>query len=172
MRYRDGEVSYCDRWHYFHDWVESAVKQGMLEADVALEGEISRSLPLNFMSSNRDLYPKLQSNALFDCISHREDSRLVQQRFIPMEAIESVVPSLQSGDLFAIATRVQGLDVSHTGVLVRSGSQVDAIHAAPGRGVMRSPGLAGYLRSVPDAIGVVIVRPSALATGIQHPADD
>ena len=172
LRYRDGEVSYCNRWHYFHDWVESAVRQGMLEPDVALEGEISRSLPLNFMSSNRALYPKLQSNALFDCISTLEASRRVQQRFIPLEAIESVVPSLQSGDLFAIATRVQGLDVSHTGVLVRSGSQVDAIHAAPGRGVMRSPGLAGYLRSVPDAIGVVIVRPAALTTGIQHPADD
>ena len=144
----------------------------MLEPDVALEGEISRSLLLNFMSSNRALYPKLQSHALFDCIKVREEARRVQQRFIPLEAIESVLPSLQSGDLFAIATRVQGLDVSHTGVLVRSGAQVDAIHAAPGRGVMRSPGLARYLRSVPDAIGVVIVRPSALATAIQHSADD
>ena len=169
LRYRDGNVSYCNRWHYFHDWVESAVSQGMLESDIALEGEISRALPLNFMSSNRDLYPKLQSNALFNCIRHQEDSRRVHQRFIPLEAIESVVPSLQSGDLFAIATRVQGLDVSHTGVLVKSGSRVDAIHAAPGRGVMRSAGLARYLRSVPDAIGVVIVRPTASATGIQHP---
>lgn len=169
LRYRDGVVSYCNRWHYFHDWVESAVRQGMLEPDVALEGGISRALPLNFMSSNRALYPKLQSSALFDCIRHREDSRRVQQRFIPLDAIESVVPSLQSGDLFAIATRVQGLDVSHTGVLVKSGSRVDAIHAAPGRGVMRSSGLARYLRSVPDAIGVVIVRPTASATGIQHP---
>ena len=42
LRYRDGVVSYCNRWHYFHDWVESAVRQGMLEPDVALEGEISR----------------------------------------------------------------------------------------------------------------------------------
>ena len=172
LRYRDGEASYCNRWHYFHDWAASAVRQGMLEPDVALEGEISRSLLLNFMSSNRALYPKLQSNALFDCIKVREKARRVQQRFIPLEAIESVLPSLQSGDLFAIATRVQGLDVSHTGVVVRSGSQVDAIHAAPGLGVMRSPGLARYLRSVPDAIGVVIVRPLASATGVQHPADD
>ena len=30
LRYRDGEVSYCNRWHYFHDWVGSAVRQGML----------------------------------------------------------------------------------------------------------------------------------------------
>ena len=170
LRYRDGEVSYCNRWHYFHDWVGSAVRQGMLEADFALEGEISRSLPLNFMSSNRSLYPKLQSNVLFDCISSLEDSRRVQQRFIPLEAIESVLPSLQSGDLFAIATRVQGLDVSHTGVLVRSESRMDAIHAAPGRGVMRSLGLASYLRSVPDAIGVVIVRPAELPIDIQ-PSD-
>ena len=59
LRYRDGVVSYCNRWHYFHDWVESAVRQGMLEPDVALEGGISRALPLNFMSSNRSLYPEV-----------------------------------------------------------------------------------------------------------------
>ncbi|WP_186501437.1 N-acetylmuramoyl-L-alanine amidase-like domain-containing protein [Synechococcus sp. A15-60] len=168
LRYRDGDVSYCNRWHYFQDWVDSAVKQGMLEADFALEGEVSRSLSLNFMSSNRALYPKLRSNVLFDCINALENSHRVQQRFIPLSAIESVLPSLQSGDLFAIATRVEGLDVSHTGVLVRSGSRMDAIHAAPGEGVMRSPGVARYLRSVPDAIGVVIVRPAASAIGTQH----
>lgn len=86
------------------------------------------------MSTNRDLYPKLKSNNLFNCIRSIEASRHVVQRLVPLEAIEAVLPKLQSGDLFAIATRVQGLDVSHTGVLVRVGSRVDAIHAAPGRG--------------------------------------
>ena len=169
LRYRDGDVSYCKRLHYFHDWADSAVQQGILEADFKLKEEVSRTLRLNFMSTNRDLYPKLKSNDLFNCIRSIEASRHVVQRLVPLEAIEAVLPKLQSGDLFAVATRVQGLDVSHTGVLVRVGSRVDAIHAAPGRGVMRSSGLAQYLRSVPDAIGVVIVRPTASAKGIQHP---
>ena len=159
LRYRDGRVSYCTRQHYFHDWVRSAQSQNLLETTSGWPGEITRSLPLNFMSEQRQLYRPMQSEELFDCIRRREESRQVVQHYVPLHAIESVLPRIQSGDLFAIATRIEGLDVSHTGVLVRDRSSVDAIHAAPGRGVMRSRSFGRYLRSIPDAIGAVIVRP-------------
>ena len=159
LRYRDGRVSYCTRQHYFHDWVRSAQSQNLLETTSGWPGEITRSLPLNFMSEQRQLYRPMQSEELFDCIRRREESRQVVQHYVPLHAIESVLPRIQSGDLFAIATRIEGLDVSHTGVLVREGARVDALHAAPGRGVMRSRSFGRYLRSIPDAIGAVIVRP-------------
>ena len=159
LRYRDGRVSYCTRQHYFHDWVRSAQSQNLLETTSGWPGEITRSLPLNFMSEQRQLYRPMQSEELFDCIRRREENRQVVQRYVPLHAIESALPRIQSGDLFSIATRIEGLDVSHTGVLVREGSSVDAIHAAPGRGVMRSRSFGRYLRSIPDAIGAVIVRP-------------
>jgi hypothetical protein len=159
LRYRDGRVTYCTRQHYFHDWVRSAQSQNLLETTSGWPGETTRSLPLNFMSQQRQLYRPMQSEELFDCIRRREESRQVVQHYVPLHAIESVLPRVQSGDLFAIATRVEGLDVSHTGVLVREGGSVNAIHAAPGRGVMRSRSFARYLRSIPDAIGAVIVRP-------------
>lgn len=159
LRYRDGRVSYCTRQHYFHDWVQSAQSQNLLETTSVWPGEISRSLPLNFMSEQRQLYRPMQSQELFDCIRRREKSRQVVQHYVPLNAIESVLPRVQSGDLFAIATRIEGLDVTHTGVLIREGASVDAIHAAPGRGVMRSRSFGRYLRSIPDAIGAVIVRP-------------
>ena len=159
LRYRDGRVSYCTRQHYFHDWARSAQSQNLLETTSGWPGEITRSLPLNFMSEQRQLYRPMQSEELFDCIRRSEERRQVVQHYVPLHAIESVLPRIQSGDLFAIATRIEGLDVSHTGVLVREGSSVDAIHAAPGRGVMRSRSFGRYLRSIPDAIGAVIVRP-------------
>ncbi len=159
LRYRDGQVNYCTRQHYFHDWVRSAQSQNLLETTSGWPGEITRSLPLNFMSEQRQLYRPMQSQELFDCIRRRDENRQVVQHYVPLHAIESVLPRIQSGDLFAIATRIEGLDVSHTGVLVRDGSSVDAIHAAPGRGVMRSRSFGRYLRSIPDAIGAVIVRP-------------
>ena len=118
-----------------------------------------RNLSLNFMSSHRDRYPALESPVLFDCIREREQGRRVEQHYLPLETLETALPTLQSGDLFAVATSIGGLDVTHTGVLVREGSRLDAIHAAPGRGVMRSRSFENYLRSVPDAIGAVIVRP-------------
>ena len=159
LRYRNGEISYCTRQHYFHDWIGSAQLQGVLEASSAWPGQARRHLSLNFMSSHRDRYPALQSPALFDCIDELEQGRRIDQYYLPLAVLDDALPSLQSGDIFAVATRVEGLDVSHTGVLVRDGSRLDAIHAAPGRGVMRSRSFTTYLRSVPDAIGAVIVRP-------------
>ena len=159
LRYRNGNVGYCTRQHYFHDWVISAQTQGLLDTTTDWPGQASRDLPLNFMSSHRDLYPPLQSSRLFDCIHEREQGRRIEQHYLPLESLDAALPSLRSGDLFAVATRVSGLDVSHAGVLVREGSRLDAIHAAPGRGVMRSRSFSQYLQSVPDAIGAVIVRP-------------
>ena len=159
LRYRNGEISYCTRQHYFHDWVGSAQLQGVLETSPVWPRQAMRNVSLNFMSSHRDRYSALQSPALFDCINALEQGRQIDQYYLPLAALDEALPSLQSGDIFAVATRVAGLDVSHTGVLVRDGSRLDAIHAAPGRGVMRSRSFATYLRSVPDAIGAVIVRP-------------
>ena len=165
LRYRNGEISYCTRQHYFHDWVGSAQLQGVLETSPVWPRQAMRNVSLNFMSSHRDRYPALQSPALFDCIDGLERGRQIDQHYLPLVVLDVALPSLQSGDIFAVATRVGGLDVSHTGVLVRDGSRLDAIHAAPGRGVMRSRSFTRYLRSVPDAIGAVIVRPQRLKQG-------
>ena len=75
LRYRNGEISYCTRQHYFHDWVGSAQLQGVLEAYSAWPGQARLHLSLNFMSSHRDRYPALQSPALFDCIDALEQER-------------------------------------------------------------------------------------------------
>ena len=159
LRYRNGEISYCTRQHYFQDWVGSAQLHGVLETSPVWPGQAMRNLSLNFMSSHRNRYPALQSPALFHCIDALEQERRIDQHYLPLAALDDALPSFQSGDIFAVATRVGGLDVSHTGILVRDGSRLDAIHAAPGRGVMRSRSFTRYLRSVPDAIGAVIVRP-------------
>ena len=162
LRYRNGEIGYCTRQHYFHDWVGSAQTQGLIESAPVRSAQAIRNLPLNFMSSHRDRYPALQSPGLFNCIRAREQGRRIEQHYLPLASLEAALPSLQSGDIFAVATRVGGLDVSHMGVLVREGSRLDAIHAAPGRGVMRSRSFIRYLSSVPDAIGAVIVRPQSV----------
>ena len=167
LRYRNGHVDYCTRQHYFHDWVLSAQDQGLLESDTSWPGQATRVLPLNFMSSHRDQYPALQFPRLFDCIRQRERGRRIEQQYLPLASLEIALPSLRSGDLFAVATSVKGLDVSHTGVLVRDGSRLDAIHAAPGHGVIRSRSFARYLSSLPDAIGAVIVRPRSRITPSQ-----
>jgi hypothetical protein len=61
---------------------------------------------------------------------------------------------------FGLATGVPGLDVSHVGFVEVEGPRRHALHAAPGRGVMRSRDLARYVTGVSDVVGVMVLRPA------------
>ena len=83
----------------------------------------------------------------------------MKQAYIPLAALPQALPSLRTGDIFALVTKVPGLDVTHVGFLEVTGGEVDAIHAAEGAGVIRSKNLAAYAAKVPEVIGVAIYRP-------------
>lgn len=160
LRYEDGRVDYCLRHHYFSRWAEAAERQGYLvNITPFLPGAVSRQRPLTFMSSHADSYEPMQLPANRSCITNLEKQLVVNQSFIPLAQLKQALPSLRSGDIFGLVTRVEGLDVTHVGILEASGGAVDAIHAAQGQGVMRSLDLVSYAKAVPDVIGVMVLRP-------------
>jgi hypothetical protein len=59
---------------------------------------------------------------------------VLEQATIPLAALPGVLPSLHSGDIFGLVTKVPGLDVTHVGFLEKHDGVVDAIHAAEGAG--------------------------------------
>ncbi|BAU12662.1 hypothetical protein LEP3755_31930 [Leptolyngbya sp. NIES-3755] len=164
QRYENGEINgYCSRLHYFSYWIEDNQRRGIV-TDITKElGGISLGKPLNFMSTNWKKYPKLvASEKEHQCIEQME-ARLnaTTVNYIPTNQIRSRYSELKSGDILAIATRVPGLDVTHTGFVYRSpNGEVGIIHAAPGRGVKISSDLETYLNRVEDAIGVIVARPN------------
>ena len=97
------------------------------------------------------------------CITQLESNLVVRQSYVPIASLARAAQKLRSGDIFALVTSVDGLDVTHTGLLERSGKHLNAIHAAPKRGVMRSQDFVRYAASVDDVVGVSILRPVAAA---------
>jgi hypothetical protein len=93
------------------------------------------------------------------CIAALERNLSVRQSYVPIGALGGVAAKLRSGDIFALVTAVDGLDVSHTGFLERSRSGLHAIHAAPKRGVIRSSNFLRYASGVEDVVGISILRP-------------
>ena len=165
LRYQDGRVDYCSRHHYFSLWAQAAERQGYLvNLTPFLPGATSRRRRLNFMSTHADAYPPMQNPRLRSCIGAQEADRVIEQTYLPLDQLEKALPSLRNGDLFGLVTRVDGLDVTHVGVVERLDGRLDALHAAPGNGVMRSVDLARYTRHVPDVIGLMILRPMPKAT--------
>lgn len=160
LRYQDGRIDYCSRHHYFSLWAQAAERQGYLvNLTPFLPGATSRRRRLNFMSTHADAYLPMQNPRLRSCIRAQEADRVIEQSYLPLDQLEKALPSLRNGDLFGLVTRVDGLDVTHVGVVERLDGRLDAVHAAPGNGVMRSVNLARYARNVPDVIGLMILRP-------------
>lgn len=163
QRYENGEINgYCSRLHYFSHWIEDNQRRGIVTDITKDLGGISLNKKINFISENWQKYPKLvASEKERQCIEQME-TRLnaVTVNYIPTNQIRNRYRELQSGDILAIATRIPGLDVTHTGFVYRNtNGEVGIIHAAPGRGVKISSDLETYLKRVKDAIGVIIARP-------------
>ena len=163
LRYAKGEVGYCSRHHYFHHWGRAAQDAGLVD-DITrdLPGHQSRSLRLDYMSNHPGSYAPLRNQATLACITRLEQGYGVVQDYIPNAALNQVTPLLRSGDLFAVATSVGGLDVTHIGVIVTDASGVSAVHAVPGQGVIRSKPFHRYIESIPESIGAVIFRPRSV----------
>ena len=161
LRYDGGRVTYCDRHHYFSLWAAAAQQQGLLtDITATLPGARRRRIPLRFMGDHPQAYRPMRQSANRRCISQRERGLVVDQAYVPTGALERALPQLRNGDIFGLVTRVKGLDVTHVGVVEVEGGRHHAVHAAPGRGVMRSWDLARYVAGVPDVVGLMVLRPS------------
>ena len=167
-RYRDGQLGdYCDRLHYFSDWIFDNEQRGNMRSIAGLNSDPFNK-PLTFMSSHRNSYPQLKaSTEAYDCIAQQE--RKLNQaltptnhRYIPTHRIRANQDLLQAGDVVAIATSISGLDVTHTGLAYENpDGSIGLIHAAPGAGVKLSPDLQWYVERVDSAIGIMVTRPVA-----------
>jgi Protein of unknown function (DUF1460) len=163
-RYRDGKLdNYCDRLHYFSDWVLDNQQRGLVK-DI---GTVPLKRSLSFMSQNwRKYSPIVKDPSLKDCIQTTE-SRLSQKlqsgqlNYIPIESLRSQENQLRSGDIIGLVTNLKGLDVTHSGFLYRKGSQTPAglLHASQRSGIKVSANLERYVRGVDGAIGIIVARP-------------
>ena len=160
LRYESGKVNYCYRNHYFSLWAKHAEQRGLIR-NIAprLRGTILRERPLSFMSSHPSSYRPMFLQHNKDCIMERERGLTTNQTYIPLSALNSVATEIRSGDIFGLVTSVSGLDVTHTGIIDRQDSRIDAIHSVPNDGVIRTKNFLHYAAKVPDVIGVSIYRP-------------
>jgi len=132
LRYRDGVLAgYPSRLHYFSEWIQDAERKGILSDITAELGGIPDPRPIHFMSSNPGSYRQLsEAPALVEEIRARE--RLLSARvrhIIPQELIGVIEGSLRNGDIIAAVSRLDGLDIAHTGVAIQQGGRIHLLHA-------------------------------------------
>ena len=163
IRYRDGEVNgYPSRLHYFTDWIEDNQKKGLV-SDISHElGGIELNKEINFMSRHRDLYPMLKEDASVDQIKITEGELSKRNLYyLPREDVASLESKLRNGDIIALATSIEGLDVTHTGFAIQSeNGRIHLLHASSsGQVEITKIPLADYLLKVKSNIGIIVARP-------------
>jgi hypothetical protein len=163
LRYRDGQMDgYCSRLHYFSEWIYDNEKKGAVQNITLALGGSRVAGKLDFMSRNRDLYARFAGNdSLFQGIRRMEDSLATLDRwYIPQGMIRSIYPSLQAGDVVATSTTVEGLDVSHSGLVFENPQGgIGFLHASTKNGVTVADDLADYVMSNSATFGIVVARP-------------
>lgn len=167
IRYRGGKLDgYPSRLHYFTAWIRDKEAMGMV-TDLSRElGGIPLEKEINFMSSNRHLYPGLAEDEAFDKIrAHEQKLQEATIYYVPKEKVRNIESSLRSGDLVAMVTSIKGLDVSHTGILSREANgRIHLLHASTGEmEVTVSPQpFTEYLESGKKTLGILVARPVAM----------
>lgn len=159
-RYRGGHVeAYADRLHYTTEWARQGERRGTLK-DITLDlgGEVL-DRKISYMSSHPDSYPLMD-----DVGAIREaEARLNAEprHYIPKARVAQVLEDLRSGDIICMVTNVEGLDISHVGMVLVENGTVHLLHASTGpmKVVTDSRTLSQYLAARSSVIGIQVLRP-------------
>jgi hypothetical protein len=164
MRYRGGvRAGYTSRLHYFSEWIADNARRGLLR-DLGPElGAVEDQRPLRFMTTHRSAYRALADDGVYREIGEMERRLDASPRhLVPTARIPSVLDRIETGDVLAFATSIEGLDCTHTGLAYRDRAGVMRVLHAPlsGGEVQVSRGtLPEYVAALRSDTGILVARP-------------
>jgi hypothetical protein len=165
VRYRNGvRNGYPSRLHYLTDWIRNNSQKGLLK-DITKDLRGAEQVkPINFMGTHRNSYPALAEES--NWVAVREVEQELSQLplwILPQGQISEQEYLLQDGDIIALATDIDGLDVTHTGLAMRlADDRIHLLHASTvGEVVISEKPLADYLKGIKRNIGIIVARPVA-----------
>ncbi len=152
---------YSSRLHYFSDWIHDNQKKGIVRDVTAEIGGRPFRKTINFMTTHPDLYPPLKDAANLRRMKSVE--RTISRRslyFIPKKIVRTLEDRIHDGDLIAITTNTEGLDVQHVGLAVRVKNRIHLLHAssAERKVVLSKQTLYRYLMQSRARSGIMVAR--------------
>lgn len=163
IRYRDGiRDQYPSRLHYFVEWISNNQKKGLIDGTPNQNG-IKSNKVINYMSTHPASYPVLKEHPeLIPAIAAQEKS-LTQTGFMffPKNDIPNLYKQLQHGDIIALTSNIDGVDVNHVGIILKKGTEFYLLHAPlSGKKVLVSEGpITDFIKPESKNNGIMIARP-------------
>lgn len=123
VRYRNGEMSdYSSRLHYISEWILNNASRGNLK-------EVTADLPhanymiktIDFMTTHKDSYRSLKDDSAmvekikgFEMALRNHRMPYLKKSWLGDKAVKA---ALRDGDFVGLVTKIEGLDISHLGII-------------------------------------------------------
>ncbi|MFA7361376.1 MAG: N-acetylmuramoyl-L-alanine amidase-like domain-containing protein [Candidatus Kapaibacterium sp.] len=164
IRYRNGEINgYPSRLHYFTDWIYDNQQKGLIKDITEEISGIPYNKKINFMTSHTSSYMQLDGNNEYICEMEAIEANMNTRSlyYIKKGDVDDFYDKLQTGDIIATTTNIEGLDVTHTGFIYKENGKTKFMHASITKGeiVISSEELKEYLKSNKKQTGIIIARP-------------
>ena len=122
VRYRGGEMGdYSSRIHYISEWIiDNHVRGNLVEITPDLPHVDYMVKNIDYMTHHTDSYRQLKDDSAmvekirrFELRNHRFP--YLKRSWLDDKAVKA---ALRSGDFVSLVTKVEGLDVSHNGIII------------------------------------------------------
>lgn len=165
VRYRDGVMSdYSSRLHYISDWIINNSTRGNIK-DITPNFKDCRYIvkTIDFMSRHRDLYPSLKDSIIFSKIRNYEIGyRSHRFPYIKKALVNTkdAKETFKSGDIIGMVTNIDGLDISHLGIILNENGKLYFLNASMGgkKVQIEKQLFADYLAGIRNNIGIRVFR--------------
>ena len=165
IRYRNGvRDGYASRLHYTTWWIDDNIKKGIIEEVTNLSQHKQQPLNLHFMSSNSDKYPALKDNAqMRGKIEELEKPfRGITISYIPKALLnlDHNKLKIENGDIIALVTTIDGLDISHVGFAFWKNGNLHLLHASSAKKMVIKDAqtLHSYQKNKKKQTGIRVLR--------------
>lgn len=163
IRYRDGiRNQYPSRLHYFVEWISNNQGKRIIDGTPNQNGVKSNKV-INYMSTHPANYPVLKEHPeLIPAIAEQEKALTKTGfMFFPKNDIPNLYKHLQHGDIIALTSSIEGVDVNHVGIILKKGNEFYLLHAPlSGKKVLVSDGpITDFIKPNSKNNGIMIARP-------------
>jgi hypothetical protein len=164
IRYRNGILDgYLSRLHYFSDWIFDNESKKVISTISSIINGKKIVFNVNYMSTHPAMYKQLANDTGLVKGIRAAESAITKRTYyyIKKEDVAGKDDLIKEGDLIAITSNVNGLDINHVGIAVKGeGNSTYFLHASlnDGRVVVTDAPLSEYLARFKKHTGIIVVR--------------
>jgi hypothetical protein len=144
IRYKNADISYKNRNHFFSDWIIYNNFENIS----------------NKISNNKTLIAQKQLNKKNKNTIYLQDIPIVKRK-IEYISSKNITPkllnNLNTGDYIGVYTNINGLDVTHVGILIKEDNKIYFRHASSSKNNKKVVS-ESFMEYFKDKIGLIVFR--------------